>query len=869
MKKSDKILKKDSENRLYPFLCVYGDENEEALVLGVKHIYDSGARGLCVESKRSPHYGKEHWWFTLDVILRECKKFGMKMWVVDEPFVPSGYANGAVKKHPHLRKKHIVETHIDLIGPVCGAKILKNPTSEQDVLLGVTAYQRLNGETEELRGEPIDLTANIHGDLVYWDVPDGIYRVFFVYVTQNYAGDYVDFFNRESVQLILDEIYEPHYRRYREEFGKTFAGFFSDEPGFWNPPYGEHKGAPDDFGNAVGVPGYAMPWGENVWERMERTLGRKSVGDLIALWYNTGKDCPQIRFAYMDAVTALFYENFNKTLGDWCTKHGVVYNGHVVEDGGVHARFGMGAGHYFRAMKAYEVAGVDIVLHQVLPGFAHCRHASFADGGFANTDFYHYVLGQLAASDAHMNKESGKALCEIFGAFGWGENVSMMKWLMDFMLVRGVTRFIPHSFTTHTQDPIFPPTFSAKNNDPQFDGVKLLFEYIQQAGTLIESGTHVASVALLYTGFAEWLTPDSGKALETTARVLYDRHICYDILSEDNVLQGLTVNNGAIVCGNETYQALIVPGVPELPEILCRRLYELQQEGVVLLFVDHLPGGCDQGEVVAQNELADWLTERGIFDLQVCGNDLLRYYHCKNGNCHTYLFFNESIQSVDTRIRLCHTGRYLRADLLRKEIFRGKTRNGELTIQLAPCESAIYVFDDFSDRDFYSYKEAPIGGRSADLKLKWDIFLAPYDDRENFTFYASTDTLFDVAGYDKHPYFSGAIRYVACWHSDGKAEGYALCLGEVGGVANVTINNMDCGTAICSPYRFEVSPAVRRGWNRIEITVRTPFAGAMIRKEDFGGFARRLTAQIPLGFVGMQGPVSVVEYGTAVSWNEE
>ena len=58
-----------------------------------------------------------------------------------------------------------------------------------------------------------------------------------------------------------------------------------------------------------------------------------------------------------------------------------------------------------------------------------CR-TSFADGGLANTDFYHYVLGQLAASDAHLNKKSGKALCEIFGAFGWGENVCMMKWLI-------------------------------------------------------------------------------------------------------------------------------------------------------------------------------------------------------------------------------------------------------------------------------------------------------------------------------------------------------------------------------------------------------------------------------------------------------
>lgn len=861
MNKSDKIVRTDNENRLFPFLCVYGDEDEQTLIDAVEHIYNSGARGLCVESKRSPHYGKEHWWFTLDTVLRECKKYGMKMWTVDEPFVPSGYANGAVKKHPKLRKWHIVETHIDLIGPMSGAKVLNNPTSEQDVLLGVAAYRRVNGETEDLTGEPIDLTDNVHSDILYWDVPEGVYRVFFVYVTQYYAGDYIDFFNKESVQLILDEIYEPHYRHYKDEFGKTFAGFFSDEPGFWNPPFGNRKGGADNFDNAVGVSGYAMPWGDNVWERMQHSLGRKNVGDLVALWYDTGKDCSKIRFSYMNAVTLLFYEIFNKTIGDWCSERGVVYNGHVVEDNGVHARFGMGAGHYFRAMKAFEVAGVDIVLHQVLPGFAHCRHASFADGGFANTDFYHYVLGQLAASDAHLNKKSGKALCEIFGAFGWGENVSMMKWLIDFMLVRGVTRFIPHSFTTHTHDLIFPPTFSAKNDDPQFNALKQLFGYVQKAGTFIENGTHVAPVALLYTGFAEWLRPNSSKALETTARTLYDGHICYDVLPEDNLLQVTTVKNGKIICGNETYQALIVPNVPELPEIIYKRLYELQKEGGTIVFVNQLPNGCGTGEVVAQNELVEWLIERGIYDLQICGNDLLRYYHCINGNRHTYMFFNESgNQAVDTGVRLRHSGQYLRVKLLSNEICRGKNTDGEIKVRLSPYESVIYVFDDFNENDLKDYCNEPTESNVIFPELKWDIFLAPYDDIENFTHYVSTDTLLDISAHDRQPCFSGAIKYVARWYFEGDSEECKLNLGEVGGVANVMVNGIDCGTAICSPYIFNVSVAVRRGWNSLEITVRTPLAGAMIQKENFGGFARRLTAQIPLGFSGIKGPVSVVEY---------
>lgn len=39
---------------------------------------------------------------------------------------------------------------------------------------------------------------------------------------------------KEATQVLIDEVYEPHYKHYKEEFGKTIQGFFSDEPRFGN-----------------------------------------------------------------------------------------------------------------------------------------------------------------------------------------------------------------------------------------------------------------------------------------------------------------------------------------------------------------------------------------------------------------------------------------------------------------------------------------------------------------------------------------------------------------------------------------------------------------------------------------------------------
>ena len=217
MKKLTDILEGRVENRLYPFLCVYGDEDERMLVDAVEHIYNSGARALCVESKRpGEQFMKEHWWFTMDVVLRECKRLGLKLWMVDEPFVPSGYANGAVKEHPHLKKRHLVETHVDVMGPMTGAKIPFCKTNAVDELLGVFAYRRADGENEALLEGAVELTDGIEGDLLYWDIPEGVWRVFFLFVSRAYADNYLDYFNRDSVAIAITEVYEPHYRRYQE-----------------------------------------------------------------------------------------------------------------------------------------------------------------------------------------------------------------------------------------------------------------------------------------------------------------------------------------------------------------------------------------------------------------------------------------------------------------------------------------------------------------------------------------------------------------------------------------------------------------------------------------------------------------------------
>ena len=82
----------------------------------------------------------------------------------------------------------------------------------------------------------IDITKFVKDGQLVWDVPAGKWKIYVNYLTRN-AGTrdgYINLLNKESAKIQIEAVYEPHYEHYKEEFGKTIAGFFSDEPELGN-----------------------------------------------------------------------------------------------------------------------------------------------------------------------------------------------------------------------------------------------------------------------------------------------------------------------------------------------------------------------------------------------------------------------------------------------------------------------------------------------------------------------------------------------------------------------------------------------------------------------------------------------------------
>lgn len=831
----EQVKKNEQGNYLLPFLWLAGGETVDGLKGTVERIYQTGARAFCIEPREFKDFERE-WWEKLDVLFAEARKRDMKVWVVDETqFPPTGHAYGLVNtKYPDQRKIHLVEAHVDVLGPnenlclVMGKTGVFLRTEEQDELICAYAYKR-TGKADEFDVEhPIPLTQCVKGKFLYWEVPEGAYRIYYVFKTRKYveyAKDcFIDFINKDSVDILIKHVYEDYYRRYGHLFGKTFVGFFSDEPSIDNNASFMSYTLPRYCDTKVGVIGLTLAWTDELKALMEETLGYAVDPYLPALWYDCGGREKEIRFAYMDALSRLYRANFTERVGRWCKEHGMLYTGHVIEDNGLHCRCGHGAGHYFRAEAGQDMPGVDIVMHQVMPGFADYNCVgSGMDGHSMDNEMFHYLLGKLNSSAAHTYPQyDGRALCEVMIAYGWAEGSRLAKWLVDFMLVRGTNHFVTHSFRPKALDNVHAPHFGAQGDiEPQFKGICKLFTYINQASHLLQ-GAHVASVGVLYHAFSEWYNTDGYMKTETVGKRLYDSHIDYDVIAED-VLDDMYIENGKICVCKAKYDCLIVPYAPALPERLVLSLRALQQKGAKIWFVNDLPNGYGNATSVALDELPRALRAQKIGDILIDGAPYVRHYHAIRDGNDVYMFFNEHIsKTFDGVVELGKKGACAVVDLLGDNSY-DTACDGKLKLTLTPYQSVIVVFGAETKKG----KEPLLSGLEKKVfEGEYTVSVADYRDMKNFKFFEKTKKLRGLNLPDRLPEFSGAVRYETTMNVN-RAGRTVLEFENVGDNAELFVNGKSCGMRICPPYRFDITNAVQVGKNEIVAIAYNTLANAV------------------------------------------
>ncbi len=884
------LLQDKGGNYILPFFWQHG-EDEAVLRDYMRAIQASNIGAVCVEARPHPEYAGPAWWRDMDIILDEARQRGMKVWILDDAHFPTGQANGAMENaDPALCKLYYDVKRADVSGPlpeatldVAAAVKYQKPFSfapkssfypeprlfDDDALVAVLAAPLLEGNT--IGADVLDLTPQVQDGVLQWDVPAGLWRLFVVIKTRNGGGytHYINMLDKASCRVQIDAVYEPHWQHYGAEFGKTIAGFFSDEPCLGNV-YGFA------FDESIGRKIMPLPWSDAMPAMMEARLGKDYARLLPALWADmddaalTGR----VRYAYMDSVTRLVAENFSEQLGQWCAAHGVEYIGHLIEDNNAHARMGCSLGHFFRGMQGQHMAGIDDIGGQVLIGqeYSHRIRPAFL-GGYGDGEFFHFALGKLGSSLGHIDpKKQGRTMCEAFGAYGWDEGLTLMKYITDHFLVRGVNVYVPHAFSPKAfPDPDCPPHFYAHGKNPQFTRFGALMKYMNRVCHLLQGGTHSAPVALLYHGEAEWA--GEYMLLQKPARALMENQLDFDIVPSDVFadMDAFAASfDGVLRVNGEAFKALVIPYAQFLPKAVLGFAAKAAGKGFPVFFLNGLPEGvCDAADENAYAEMKPGLAAARVTSLAELPGELrrlgladvtasqpfagLRYYHYVKDGEDGYMVSNESAhETFEGSLVLSAKGNAVAYDAMNNRLAdcaaRPVTGGTEIPITLRPYESRLFIF---AQGLTAGYKMPSAHGLPQKQSLSgWDVALCEAPEYPAFGEAWRMEGLESVA--KKHPAFSGYIRYETSFiplKTGGEA---LLVLEDAYEAPEVWLNGRRVGLCLAPPYEFDLCGLLQEGKNTLRVEVAT----TLFRQLEAGGkntnmyFGSMLNVNRPTGLVG-------------------
>lgn len=529
-----------------PLFWLHGDESPELLESYIEKVAEGGNGCFTAESRPHVDWLGEGWYRDLAVCLEAAKRLDLKMWIFDEKWWPSGEVGGNVPEQ--YATKFLEAARESIKGPGTFSS-----TFDQSKLVAVVAGKEAGDGTID-GSSLIDLGDFAQDGALSWNAPDGNWVV--MIFAWRYAerrgsrGHLVDGASRDAVDWYIQTVYQPHYDRFPDDFGKAIVGYFYDEPE-----------TPGDWGSEV----LPMLAGRGVdWKKA-------LVAWKFAL---AGEEQVAAKYQYQDALAEAWGQTMYAGITKWCNEHGVQSIGHFLEHGKEYLHPHLCAGNMMQLQKYSDMGAIDAVFTQFKPG---------------HKDDNTYQTPKLGSSISHVyGKSQDLAMVEIFGARGQDLTYPEMKWWTDLMQVAGINFMIPHSFNPRApMDTDCPPYFYNGGFEPRWPLYRVWADYTTRLSLMLTGGHHVCPVALLFLGnsahVGKHITPEN----MTTALqdALYDCDwIPYDVFEND-----FEFHDSAMALRQERYQVLVVPAVEAIPYATLAKARDAFNSGCTVIGYGLLP----------------------------------------------------------------------------------------------------------------------------------------------------------------------------------------------------------------------------------------------------------------------------------------
>ncbi|MHC4440322.1 MAG: hypothetical protein ACYS3S_23480, partial [Planctomycetota bacterium] len=266
-----------------------------------------------------------------------------------------------------------------------------------------------------------------------------------------------------------------------------------------------------------------------ILEHVNSYLGYDFRPYLPALWYNDEPDAERYKRAYQQALQHRLEETFYGQISKWCREHGVALTGHPAAPDDI------------GQLRHFQMPGQDIVWRYIEPG------KPSALEGSQSTQC-------KCASSAMIHLGRRRNLNEYCGAYGHNFTFEEMKWLTNWLIIRGCNLLVPHAFYYSIRGPRIderPPDVGP--NSAWWDEYRPFADSVSRLCWLNTDSKHICELAIL--GLNDHLPWRS-------AKVCFQNQRDFNYLEERHLWEDALVDQHGVRIAGMHYRALIIEVEP-------------------------------------------------------------------------------------------------------------------------------------------------------------------------------------------------------------------------------------------------------------------------------------------------------------------
>ena len=521
-------MKDETKNIIKPFWSWNDKLNKEELENQITKMKENGIEGFFMHARgglRTEYMGDE-WFDMIEACLDKADELNMQAWAYDENGWPSGFGNGVV---PALGLGH-------------QQKSLKLLIWNADIEGKTNGFSRENIIALYRRTES--------GFIITDDLNEGVYVLYF-----EVNPYYIDVFNKETIAYFLKMVHDQYYERFKERFGTSLKGFFTDEPQFRSSPWS-----------------FVFP------KEFKKTYGYE-LNPVLPLLFFEEEGYEAVRNDFENMVGKLLQESFVKQMYDWCTEHNCKLTGHMMNEHSLLAQMNSTNG----VMPCYEY------FHE--PGMDHLKRE-------ISVPLQPKQVGSVAIQLGR------KTLTETFALCGWDVSLNELKWIAQWQYVNGVTSLCPHleGYSLRgLRKRDYPPSLFTQL--PWFESVYGEFaDYFTTLGALLDSEKDIAPVLVVHpihsafilhnhsnfeklSNYSKWFECFSEEL--NSERVLH--HYGDETIMEHHGSVSASEDGVFLVIGKCKYSSVLLPNIINLTTNTVKMLLEFAENGGPIYAVERLP----------------------------------------------------------------------------------------------------------------------------------------------------------------------------------------------------------------------------------------------------------------------------------------